>query len=220
MDGYILRAPISHIYPSVGYCVVNLGQGLTTTFNQMNGSQLHTFFVYIHEIPVELRRCTTIIKNILMKNFVRVSAIAALFCAGCFLTACSAPSKLMNSSTSAKPVVAPVVAAVFADLEVSPDKITYFMMPSKTVVYGGYDNVINTAVREALLANGNADVLVALETQVKYNAEGQIESVTITGYPAKYVNFRNPGDEYLSTMGGKEEKPAAGGLIGKVKLGK
>ena len=50
MDGHILRAPISHIYPSVGYCVVNLGQGLTTTFNQMNGSQLHTFFVYINEI--------------------------------------------------------------------------------------------------------------------------------------------------------------------------
>ena len=154
-----------------------------------------------------------------MKIFVRVSVLAALFCAGCFVTGCSAPAKLMNSSTSAKPVVAPVVAAVFADLEVSPEKITYFMMPSKSVANGGYDNVINTAVREALLANGNADVLVALETQVKYDSEGRVESVTITGYPAKYVNFRNPGDEYLSKMGGKEEK-TDGGLLGKVKFGK
>ena len=102
-------------------------------------------------------------------------------------TSCSVPAKLINSATHKKLSVAQPVVAVFADLQVSPEKITYFMMPSKTVVMGGYDNVINTAVREALLANGNADVLVALETQVKYDKEGQIESVTVTGYPAKYT---------------------------------
>ena len=137
-------------------------------------------------------------------------------------TSCSVPAKLINSATHKKLSVAQPVVAVFADLQVSPEKITYFMMPSKTVVMGGYDNVIDTAVREALLANGNADVLVALETQVKYDKEGQIESVTVTGYPAKYVNFRNPGDEYLksiqSTAGADEG--AQGGLLGKLKLGK
>ena len=153
-----------------------------------------------------------------MKKIVRVSAIAALFCAGCFLTGCSVMnSSLMNSASYAKPAVAPVVSAVFADLEVSPNKITYVSMPSKSVVLGGYDNVINTAVREALLANGDADVLIALQTQVKYNAEGRIESVVVTGYPAKYVNFRNADDAYLSNLSANEEKKPAAGIIGRVK---
>ena len=37
--------PISHIYPSVGYCIVYFSMGLTTTFIRINESQLHTFFV-------------------------------------------------------------------------------------------------------------------------------------------------------------------------------
>ena len=76
-------------------------------------------------------------------------------------------------------------------------KISYFMIPSKTVQQGGENNVIKTAVREALLANGNADVLVGLNTQIKYDAKGQPESITVTGYPAKYVNFRSPSDEEI-----------------------
>ena len=138
------------------------------------------------------------------------------------VTSCSFPAKLINSATHKKMSVAQPVVAVFADLQVSPEKITYFMMPSKTVVMGGYDNVIDTAVREALLANGNADVLVALEKQVKYDKEGQIESVTITGYPAKYVNFRSPGDDYLKEISASatSEPESQGGLFGKLKLGK
>jgi hypothetical protein len=80
---------------------------------------------------------------------------------------------------------------VLADLDVSTTKISYFFLPSQTVVNGGFENVVNTAVREALIANGNADVLVALEQQVKYDANGKVESITVSGYPAKYVNFRN-----------------------------
>ena len=133
------------------------------------------------------------------------------------VVSCSAPTKLINSATHKKATVAPIVAAVFADLDVSPTKITYFMIPSNTVANGGYDNVVNTAVREALLANGNSDVLIALETQVKYDSEGKIESVTVTGYPAKYVNFRNPGDEYLSEMKATENGSNAGGIFGKIK---
>lgn len=138
------------------------------------------------------------------------------------VTSCSVPAKLINSATYKTVSVAQPVVAVFADLQVSPEKITYFMMPSKTVVMGGYDNVIDTAVREALVANGDADVLVALETQVKYDKEGQIESVTVTGYPAKYVNFRNPGDDYLKTISASStsESSSQGSLLGKVKLGK
>jgi hypothetical protein len=117
--------------------------------------------------------------------------------------------------------------AILADLEVSPTKISYFFLPSQTVVNGGFDNIVNTAVREALIANGNADVLVALEQQVKYNGEGKVESITVSGYPANYTNFRSPGDDYLRSLSTKTPKSgnegkAAGGssLLGALKLGK
>jgi hypothetical protein len=97
-----------------------------------------------------------------------------------------------------------------ADLEVVGEKISYFMIPSRTVLNGGEENVIKTAVREALLANGNADVLVALNTQIKYDADGQPESITVTGYPAKYVNFRSPGDEYILQQKSDEGITASG----------
>lgn len=136
------------------------------------------------------------------------------------MSACSAPTKLINTATHKKMAVSSPVAAVFADLSVSEKKISYFMMPSKTVSNGGFDNVVNTAVREALLANGDADVLVGLETQVKYDGKGQVESITVSGYPAKYVNFRNPGDEYLKSMPAASDDKKGVLPIGKIKLGK
>jgi hypothetical protein len=127
------------------------------------------------------------------------------------MVACSMPSKLINTSSYTKPfnVVQPA-AAIMADLEVVGEKISYFMIPSRTVLNGGEENVIKTAVREALLANGNADVLVALNTQIKYDADGQPESITVTGYPAKYVNFRSPGDEYILQQKSDEGITASG----------
>ncbi|MBP3383100.1 MAG: hypothetical protein J6K78_04240 [Tidjanibacter sp.] len=127
--------------------------------------------------------------------------------------------KLISTSTHTRVSVAQPIVAVFADLQVSPEKILFFYLPSKTVVKGGEDNVIDSAVREALLSNGNADVMVGLETQIKYNDEGEPESVTVTGYPAKYVNFRNPGDDYLKTLSApapapKSEKAAASPIGG------
>ena len=110
---------------------------------------------------------------------------------------CSPLARLENSATHVKANVANPVTAVVADLDVSPTKISFFYIPSQTVINAGVDNAVNSAVREALLANGDADVLVALEKQIKYSAEGKIESVTVTGYPAKYVNFRSPSNELL-----------------------
>ena len=101
--------------------------------------------------------------------------------------------------------------AVLADLDVASEKISYFMIPSKTVIQGGEKNVIKTAVREALIANGNADVLVGLNTQIKYDAKGQPESITVTGYPAKYVNFRSPSDEEILKL--KADNGSAAGVL-------
>ena len=139
-----------------------------------------------------------------MKKIFTLVAVATMF------TACSVSSlsmaRLENTSTHAKVQVVQPVAAVLADLDVAPNKISYFFLPSPTVVKGGFDNVVNTAIREALIANGNADVLVALEQQVKYGTDGNVESITVSGYPAKYVNFRSPGDEYLRELAKESNK--------------
>ena len=139
-----------------------------------------------------------------MKKIFTLVAVATMF------TACSVSSlsmaRLENTSTHTKVQVVQPVAAVLADLDVAPNKISYFFLPSQTVVKGGFDNVVNTAIREALIANGNADVLVALEQQVKYGADGNVESITVSGYPAKYVNFRTPGDEYLRELAKESNK--------------
>lgn len=102
------------------------------------------------------------------------------------------------------------VADIYADLEVSPVKISHFYIVPKTVAKVGYENVVNTAVREALLSNGNGDVLVGLETQAKYNRKGLLESITVSGYPAKYVNFRKPTEEDLKFSASDSE---SGGSI-------
>lgn len=151
-----------------------------------------------------------------MKKLTILAAMALI------IASCSAPTRLVNSATY-KNISFQPVAAVFADLDVSPKKISHFMIPSNSVAIGGYDNVIATAVREALIANGDADVMIGLETQVKYASDGSIESVTISGYPAKYTNFRSPGDDYLKEIAnGKAGKDEGDGpaLFSKFKLTK
>lgn len=147
-----------------------------------------------------------------MKKFLILIATAALISSCGVSMPAPVPTakptpKLISSSTHSKVSVAQPVVAVFADLDVSPKKISFFYLPSKTVISGGLDNVIDSAVREALASNGDADVLVGMETQIKYNAEGDPESITVTGYPAKYVNFRNPGDDYLRKLGTPTSTP-------------
>ena len=140
--------------------------------------------------------------KIMKKLFIlAVVAIAA--------ASCASQAKLTNTATHQPINVIAPTTMVFADLDVSPEKITHLYIPSKTVINGGLDNVIDSAVAEALQANGNADVLVGIQKQIKYNNEGQIESVVITGYPAKYTNFRNPSDDYWTSEAFLKQKSAA-----------
>lgn len=121
--------------------------------------------------------------------------LAAAFAAT--LTSCSVPTRLTNTAAFVENEAAKPIAALYADVEVSPKKVSFFYIPKNSVLNGGKDNAIATAVHEALAANGNADLMVCLEKQIVYNKHGQIESITITGYPAHYKNFRSPSDEQL-----------------------
>ena len=152
------------------------------------------------------------------KLFVLALVVATFTSCGSLMQATTSESKFTCTATHTRVDVAKPITAVLADLEVSPRKISFLYVPSRAVRNGGFDNIVNYAVQEALRENGNADVLVALEQQVKYNTSGECESITVTGYPAKYKNFRSPGDDYLLQMpkapAADDAKPAAGFGLG------
>ena len=131
-------------------------------------------------------------------------AVAAMAVMSCGAGAKS--SKLMSTATYQKMNFQPYVTPVQVDLKVSPKKINYFMLVSESVRLGGFDNVVATAVKEALEANGGGDVIVGLQTQTKYNDKGEIEYINISGFPASYVNFRS--NESLPMEVQPKEEPA------------
>jgi hypothetical protein len=83
-----------------------------------------------------------------------------------------------------------------ADLDVSDVRISYTYKPTYAVRLGGSQNVIKTAVQEALKAHGSGDILIGLEytTISKWTILSflsPIREITVTGRPAKYVNFHS-----------------------------
>lgn len=113
-----------------------------------------------------------------------------LFVAAMTMTSCS----IVTKTATTRQVNAPLAAAVISDLDVSNQKITYKFVPTKAVRKGGVRNCINTAISEALAHHGDGDVLVETQEAIveRYGFGGRkIKSVTVTGYPAKYNNFRS-----------------------------
>lgn len=125
----------------------------------------------------------------IMKKLLLLLGVA-LFTASCTTTVKTA--KTADSS-------AQLLSATVADLEVSPERITYTMVPSKAVLRGGEANVKQAAEQEALLKYGNADVLVDAEYSISKTSYfifgSKISTITVTGRPAKYKNFRSLSDD-------------------------
>lgn len=117
------------------------------------------------------------------KLCVALVALSALLISSCSTVKRTATTEKVDNDLSARNN---------AELVVSPTKITYTFKPGKAVRRGGEKNVKTTAVAEALKANGNADVLVAPQYEVK-KTRGlfgtKIKYVTVTGYPATYKAF-------------------------------
>lgn len=122
------------------------------------------------------------------KFFILLSVTAMLGMASCTTTISSARIEHFNSAA---------ITATFADLAVSPNKITYTYRPTDDVNRGGEVNVINTAVRKALEANGGGDVLMEMQFTLKKSGKRKVSEVTVTGYPATYKNFRPANEETL-----------------------
>lgn len=110
------------------------------------------------------------------------------------LTSCSTTNLLEKTATTAKTETS-IKAITIADLDVSPERVTYTMRPSDEVLRGGEENVRRAAESEVLAANGNADVLVDAQFVItrengSFFKPGKITSITVTGHPAHYKNFR------------------------------
>ena len=106
------------------------------------------------------------------------------------LASCSS----IRHTASTQPVDTEVVSRNTADLDVASQKISYTFRPSKAVRRCGEKAVIKTAVAEALKANGNADVMVGFQYEIKktknFFGKTNIKYVTVEGYPATYKNFK------------------------------
>lgn len=88
-----------------------------------------------------------------------------------------------------------------ADLEVADQRVTHTMTPSKEIRRGGLDNIKQAVEYEALTKHGNADVL--LEPQYVISKKrtlfgSKITSISVSGRPAYYKNFRTLNDSVWS----------------------
>lgn len=126
---------------------------------------------------------------------------------------------------TAKTADAPVslLSATVAELDVQPERITYTMKPDASVRRGGQANVKQAAEAEALVQNGNADVLVdanyTIETK-RFLIFNWVSSVTVSGHPAKYTNFHSLNDSVWCNRAFRESyqntAKRGGGAIGNV----
>ena len=112
-----------------------------------------------------------------------------------FIAACVACVSLSSctsvyKSATTQQITTTVDAAVAADLDVSERKIVYDYYHSNG---GGLKNAKDCAVSQALKQHGDADVLVApqFEISLRRGLFGTtIQKIVVSGYPAKYKNFK------------------------------
>ena len=124
-----------------------------------------------------------------MKNTITYMALAAVvLLSSCITTTKTA--RTAQTSTSIK-------NATVADLRVTDQRITYTMSPSKAIQRAGLSNVKQAAIQEALTKHGNADVMVDPEFVIEQERSlfgSHITSITVSGRPAYYQNFRTLPD--------------------------
>ena len=110
----------------------------------------------------------------------------------------SASSCVLQKATSSFKDVTPESVfeyPVIADLQIG-DKISYHYVP-EDIIRKRLTKVelIESAIAATLKENGNADVLLYPQYVFKYVEGSNIKTITVTGYPAKYV-FRKVNDNF------------------------
>ena len=124
-----------------------------------------------------------------MKHTISFVAFSAVM----LLSSCITTTKTARTAETS----ASIQNVTVADLKVTDRRITYTMTPSKAVQRAGLNNVKQAAIQEALTQNGNADVMVEPEFVIEKERTlfgSRINSITVTGRPAYYQNFRTLPD--------------------------
>lgn len=116
-----------------------------------------------------------------MKKLSLIAAIAAAM----FATSCTS---IQNTATT-KTVDSKIVSVMTANMQVAP-RASYTLYPTAAQRKAGEKSVKAAAVATLLEQNGNADVLVAPEFEIK-RTNGKVKYVKVSGRPATYTNF-NP----------------------------
>lgn len=114
------------------------------------------------------------------------------------LSSC-AVNRVNRAAVSTTTVQTPVVSATVATLDVAAKPITYTYHPTKSERNLRLEQLVSNAIYEALQNNGSGDELV----KVSYFVNGKarifnrikVKSISVTGYPATYKNFREPAAE-------------------------
>lgn len=109
-----------------------------------------------------------------------------LMAAAVALSACSKQVfKTHTARTTSIPATTESIANV-SDLDVSEDKVT----GSSTGKMLSKKQKEGNAIANALQKTG-ADILVEPQFTYTYNKKGKLTSVEVSGYPARFRNFRN-----------------------------
>ena len=129
-----------------------------------------------------------------MKKSLGVFAISTLL-----LTSCQS---IMKTSRTAD-FSSSIENVTVADLEVSENRITYTMSPNRKVRRGGLENIKSTAEYEALKEHGGDVLLDPLYVISKRKGllGSKVKSITVTGRPASYINFRTLNDSVWTNFG-------------------
>lgn len=118
-----------------------------------------------------------------MKKIALIATVAVLALSSCSTVSHTARTEDVNTA---------ILNRTSADLKVSDQKITYTFTPNDSHQRAGMKSMKAAAIQKALEANGNADVLVAPQFEIKKTRSvftTKVKYITVSGHPATYVKF-------------------------------
>ncbi len=164
---------------------------------------IRTFVIYPQDVISIMQHKCLIKKHSIMKKFTLLAAIV-------IMAASCAPQRTLYREASGRniePAQSGVITPFIADLEMLSDtKQTYVETTDYEVTMEVIRNI--ESFKKMALLNAakkfNADTMVAALINVDTTDKGLL-TITVTGYPAKYVNFRNmtEKDVWIQRVSGK-----------------
>lgn len=86
-----------------------------------------------------------------------------------------------------------------ADLDIADERVSYTLYPTEKQRHGSMENIKKAAEAETKLKYGGADLLLeplyVVNKSVSFICDNNVDSVTVSGRPARYVNIRPYGSE-------------------------